>query len=178
MRFSYFAGCAAAMGLAVAISASPAAGAAAPPTLMGSFKSWYVYSTGAEGSRVCYALSQPSSSTPRSARRDPIYIIISTWPKRGVRNEPSIVPGYPYRDGSTVEVAIGADKFTLFTQNTGTAGAAWIKDGAQEARLIEAMKGGSSMSVSGTSKRGTLTRDEYSLAGISAALDAIAIACK
>jgi hypothetical protein len=157
---------------------SAAAVAAEAPTLMGQFKTWFVYSVGADRTRVCYALAKPASSTPKGARRDPIFIIISSWPSRGIRNEPSIVPGYPYKDGSNVDIAIGNDKFTLFTQNQGTAGGAWIKSADDEARLIQAMKSGISMSVSGTSKRGTLTRDEYSLAGISAALDAIAAACK
>jgi hypothetical protein len=145
---------------------------------MGSFKAWYVYSMGADTTRVCYALAQPASTSPKNVRRDPIFIIISTWPGRGIRNEPSVVPGYPYKDGSTVEIAVGNDKFTLFTENKGTAGGAWIKDPVQEARLIDVMKRGISMKVSGTSRRGTLTVDEYSLAGISAALDAIANACK
>jgi hypothetical protein len=168
--------------VAVAFVAAAFAGSAAPaaeaPTLMGSFKAWFVYSVGADRTRVCYALARPANSTPKGARRDPIYIIISTWPARGIRNEPSVVPGYPYKDGSTVEISVGNDKFTLFTQNQGTNGGAWIKSSEDEARLIQAMKGGISMRVTGTSRRGTVTRDEYSLAGISAALDAIANACK
>jgi hypothetical protein len=166
-----------AFGLAALIVAAPLSAAEAP-TLMGSFKAWYVYSVGADTARVCYALAQPTSTSPKGARRDPIYIIISTWPGKGVRNEPSVVPGYPYRDGSTVEIAIGTDKFTLFTENKGTDGGAWIKDAAEEARLIDVMKRGISMKVTGTSRRGTVTVDGYSLAGISAALDAIANACK
>ena len=97
------------------------------PTLMGSFKTWYVYSMGADVGRVCYALSQPASMAPKGVKRDPVYIIISTWPGRGVRNEPSVVAGYPYKDGSAAEIAVGADKFTLITQNSGTAGGAWIQ---------------------------------------------------
>jgi len=176
MRFPLSVRGVAAVLLTAALFIAPALAEA--PTLMGSFKTWYVYSMGADTGRLCYALAQPASSTPKGAKRDPIYIIISTWPGRGVHNEPSIVPGYPYKDGSSVEIAVGADKFTLFTQNVGTAGGAWIQSPADEARLIEAMKHGVSMSVSGTSRRGTLTRDEYSLAGISAALDAIAATCK
>jgi hypothetical protein len=167
---------AAAVGVAVALLAAPASAEA--PTLMGSFKSWYVYSLGADSSRVCYALAQPATTSPKNVRRDPIYIIISSWPGRGVRNEPSVVPGYPYKEGSTVQVAIGNATFTLFTQNSGTDGGAWIQSPADEARMIDAMKHGVSMTISGTSRRGTLTKDEYSLAGISDALAAIASACK
>jgi hypothetical protein len=44
--------------------------------------------------------------------------------------------------------------------------------------MIDAMKRGAEMSVTGTSSRGTLTRDNYSLSGISAALDKVAATCK
>jgi hypothetical protein len=177
MRFPLSVRAVAAFVFGAALLVVPALAAEAP-TLMGSFKNWYVYSMGADASRVCYALAQPASTLPKGARRDPIYIIISTWPARGVRNEPSIVPGYPYKDGVPAQIAIGNDKFTLFTANQGTAGGAWIQSPADEMRLIEAMKHGISMQVTGTSRRGTLTKDDYSLAGISAALDAIANACK
>jgi hypothetical protein len=168
----------AAITLAAAFLMSAPAPAAEAPTLMGSFKAWFVYSVGADRTRVCYALARPANSAPKNVRRDPIYILISSWPARGIRNEPSIVPGYPYKDSTTVEVSVGNDKFTLFTQNQGTNGGAWIKSSDDEARLIEAMKRGISMTVTGTSRRGTVTRDEYSLAGLSAALDAIANACR
>src|SRR5215813_11391800 len=145
MRFRQVFGAAAAVVFGALLLAAPARAEA--PTLMGSSKSWYVYSVGADATRVCYALSQPTTTLPKGARRDPIYVIISTWPGRGVRNEPSVVPGYPYKDGSTVEIAVGTDKFTLFTQTTGTAGGAWIKAPAEEARLIDAMKRGVSMVI-------------------------------
>jgi hypothetical protein len=161
---------------AAVVLAAPAFAEA--PTLMGSFRAWYVYSVGADLTRTCYALAKPAASLPKGARRDPIYILISSWPGRGIRNEPSVVPGYPYKDGSSVTIAIGNDKFTLFTQNTGTAGGAWIKNQDDETRLIEAMKHGSSMVITGTSRRGTVTRDTYSLTGIGQALDAISSACK
>jgi hypothetical protein len=44
--------------------------------------------------------------------------------------------------------------------------------------LVDALKAGSKMVVKGTSRRGTNTIDEYSLAGISAALDSVAKACQ
>ncbi len=47
-----------------------------------------------------------------------------------------------------------------------------------EQRLIDAMRAGQQVIVTGISKRGTLTRDVYSLAGISAALDRAHQECK
>jgi hypothetical protein len=52
-----------------------------------------------------------------------------------------------------------------------------MKSPNDEAKLLAAMRDGSKMIVKGTSRRGTLTTDEYSLKGISAALDKIASEC-
>jgi hypothetical protein len=52
-----------------------------------------------------------------------------------------------------------------------------VKDPADEAKLITAMQGGSTMVVTGTSLRGSTTKDTYSLSGISAALDKIHSSC-
>ncbi|MEM8744554.1 MAG: invasion associated locus B family protein [Pseudomonadota bacterium] len=44
--------------------------------------------------------------------------------------------------------------------------------------MVTAMKAGSTMVVQGRSTRGTLTTDEYSLSGITKALDAVTKACQ
>jgi hypothetical protein len=75
-------------------------------------------------------------------------------------------------------VQVGSDKFDLFTKNDGQSGGAWVENPTDEKRMIDAMKRGAEMSVTGTSSRGTLTRDNYSLSGISAALDKVAATCK
>ena len=157
---------------------SVAAARAAEPNLLGSFKDWHVYQTGSGPDRLCYALSQPKEMTPKNVNRGSVFFLISTWPGRKVKNEPSVVPGYQYKDGAKTEVQIGMDKFTFFTKNDGTAGGAWAEDPKDESKLIETMKKGSTMTISGTSSRGTATKDSYSLAGISAALDKVDQSCK
>ena len=107
-----------------------------------------------------------------------MFFLISTWPGRKVRNEPSVAPGYPYKDGAKAEVQVGSDKFTFFTKNDGSAGGAWMEDPKDEKRLIDTMKKGSEMNIAGVSARGTMTHDNYSLAGLSAALDKIDSSCK
>ena len=53
-----------------------------------------------------------------------------------------------------------------------------MDDPAQERRLVDAMKRGAAFSVTGLPDKGAMTRDNYSLAGISAALDKVATTCK
>jgi hypothetical protein len=148
------------------------------PTLVGGFRDWFVYSLGTGANRTCYALSEPKATTPQGANRDPVFFLVSTFPARKTANEPSFVSGYPYKDGSKASMQIGSDKFEFFTKNEGNAGGAWLDSPTDERRLIDAMRRGSQMVVTGTSARGTLTRDTFSLAGISAALDKVAQTCK
>jgi hypothetical protein len=163
---------------AVAGSAPALAAQAQPkPTLVGTYTNWFAYSSGNGAEKVCYVLGQPKSSVPK-ARRDPIFFLISTWPAKKKLAEPSVVPGYEYKEQSKAEVQIGSDKFPFFTKNDDDAGGAWMETAKDERRLLDAMRRGSSMTVIGTSARGTLTRDTYSLAGITAAIDAANKACK
>jgi hypothetical protein len=95
-----------------------------------------------------------------------------------VRNEPSVVPGYAYKDGAKTQVQIGTDKFEFFTKNDGQAGGAWMETATDEKKLIDAMKKGAGMIILGVSARGTETKDNYSLSGLSAALQKIDTSCK
>ena len=148
------------------------------PELLGSFRDWFVYQVNTGADRLCYALSEPKQTNPRNFTRESPYFMISTWPGRKVRNEPSIMPGYAYKEDGNVQVQVGSDKFDFFAKNEGSSGGAWMADRVLERKLIDAMKRGSALSVTGISARGTLTRDNYSLSGISAALDKIDASCK
>jgi hypothetical protein len=162
--------------VAAGVVATPAA-AADSPTLLGAFKDWSAYTTGTGASKTCYILSQPKSMDPKKAARDPVFFLISDWPARKAKAEPEVVPGYKYKDGSKVTAQVGSDKFSFFTKNDGDSGNAWVEAKEDESRLVDAMRRGSDMIVTGTSSRGTLTKDTYSLGGISAALDKIHSAC-
>jgi len=164
---------------AFAASALGAAAAAEPATLLGVNKDWSAFTTGSGGSKICYALAKPVSSDPKKAKRDPIYFIITDWPGRRpkTKSEPEAVPGYLYKDGTTVSAQVGGAKFEMFAKNDAGAGAAWVRERADEVRMIEAMKKSKQLVVTGTSQRGTVTRDTYSLAGLSDALQKIHEAC-
>lgn len=147
------------------------------PTLLGGFNAWSAFSNGTGDGKVCYALAQPSSKQPAKIKRDPVYFLINDWPKRSAKGEPEVVPGYQYKDNSKVTVQVGSDKFDFFTKNEDGVGGAWVAQPADEVRLLDAMKRGQQIIVTGISKRGTMTHDTYSLAGLSDALDKIHAAC-
>jgi hypothetical protein len=148
-----------------------------PPAKVGDFKAWSVYTSGAGDEKVCYALSKPTMTEPTRVKRDAVYFLINDWPNRKAKAEPEIVPGYEYKDKSTVTAEIGPDKFEFFTKNENKAGGAWVEQQADEERLVDAMRKSAEMIIVGTSKRGTQTRDTYSLAGLSDALDKVHESC-
>ena len=126
---------------------------------------------------MCFVASQPQSSKyqPNNvSARDPVFFMVTSIPGKNIRNEASTIIGYPFADNSKVTVKIdGNGNFTMFTDKD----SAWIENPAQEPELINAMRKGSRMEVQGTSRRGTITTDTYSLSGITAALEAIAKEC-
>jgi hypothetical protein len=148
-------------------------------TPIGSFRQWNAYTYTDGDGKSCYIASQPQSSkySREIASRDPAFFLITTRvssdPAKTVRNEASTIIGFPFKTESSVTVAIDGQKFTMFTREDN----AWFNDRASEASFIEAMKSGNSMTIEGTSGRGTVSTDTYSLAGVTAGLDAIAKEC-
>lgn len=156
--------------------AVPPAPGGGQPTLLGQFGDWGAYAANSGGRQVCYALAKPSSQAtqPPNRPRDPAYIFVSTRPSENVRNEISIVIGYPFKPGYEANVDIGSAKYAMYTQADG----AWIKNAAEEARMVDVMKKGADAVVKGESGRGTKTTDTFSLKGLDQALTRIAQECK
>ncbi len=137
------------------------------------FGDWSVYvSTGSP--KVCYAISQPKTRAPSGLTRDPAYFFISTRPSEKVKDEVSITVGYPMRANSEATVKVGSLNLQLYTKDRG----AWVRNVSDESRLVAAMRNGKDLVFSGTSGRGNVTTDTYSLNGISAALDRVARECR
>lgn len=146
------------------------------PNLLGQYGDWGAYAAAAGGGKVCYALATPASTrtTPPNRPRDPVYLFISTRPSENVHNEVSVIIGYQLKPDSDVNVEIGNNKFVMYTKGDG----AWISNAAEENRMVETMRKGADIVVTGTSSRGTQSTDRYSLKGLSQALDRTAKECK
>ena len=142
-------------------------------TLLQKFKDWSAYAaTGTP--KVCFAVAKPKDSNPKKGiKRDPIFFYISRWPADNVVNEVSVKMGYPFGSGAKATVTVGTAKFELFTKDEG----AFVEKPEIETKLVEAMKGASTMKIEGKSSRGTATSDIYSLEGLSDALDRAAKEC-
>lgn len=158
-------------------AAAPAAVAGgAEPTLIGQFGTWGAYSAAPNGKKVCFALAKPSSSktNPPNRPRDPAYAFVSTRPAEKVNNEVSVMIGYALKPGSESSVEVGGAAFAMYTQGDGL----WIKNAAEEERMVEAMRKSADLVVKGVSAKGTETTDTFSLKGLAQALDKIAQDCR
>ncbi len=152
------------------------AAAPAQPSLLGQYGDWGAYTGSSNGRKVCFALAKPSTSEtkPPNRPRDPAFLFISTRPAENVRNEVSVIIGYTFKPSSDAIVEVGPAKFAMQTQADG----AWIKNAAEEPRLLDALRKASDMVVRGTSAKGTETMDRYSLKGLGQAMDRVAQECK
>lgn len=153
-----------------------AAGGNAEPTLIGQFGTWGAYTATPNGKKVCFALAKPSSSktTPAGRPRDPAYAFISTRPAEKVTNEVSIMIGYPLKPGSESTLEVGGARYAMYTQGDGL----WIKNAAEEERMVDALRKGADVTVKGVSAKGTETSDTFALKGLAQALDRLAQDCR
>ena len=147
---------------AEAAPAKPATPAAKPvtppnvggvkPTLLGQYGEWGAYTASPGGKKVCFAIAKPTSSqtNPPDRPRNPVYMFISSRPAEKVSNEVSIIIGYPFKPGSEASAAVGSTTYALYTQQDG----AWIKNAAEEAQMVDAMRAGQSAVVKGVSAKG------------------------
>jgi invasion protein IalB len=155
--------------------ASPTAQA----TLLGQYGDWGAYTATPGGRKVCFALTKPTASSDvppnRRTAANVVYIFISSRPAEKVKDEVSmLVTGYALKANTDASLAIGNTPFAMYTQNDG----AWVKNAADEAKLVDAMRKGSDLVVKATTSRGTQTTDTFSLKGIAQALDRVAQECK
>jgi hypothetical protein len=156
----------------------PAAGSGdgSQPQLLGQFGEWGAYTASPGGRKVCFALAKPAKAQtePANRPRDPTYLFISSRPTERVRDEISVMFGYPFKPNTDASIEIGGASFSMYTQADG----GWIKNAAEEPRLVETMRKAPDMTVKGVSVRGTASADIYSLKGLAQALDRLAQECR
>lgn len=158
-----------------AAAAKPAAPAAAQgqPVQIASFGDWGVYASDTQRGRVCYALSVPKERLPKGLSRDPGYLIVSSRPSEGIRNEISLITGFPTKDNADAEMVIGSTKYILVQKGS----SAWLKNPAEDPAALETMKKASALTAKTTSKKGNATTDRYGLSGLGQALDRVKKEC-
>ncbi|MDB5396798.1 MAG: hypothetical protein JWM91_4304 [Rhodospirillales bacterium] len=170
--------CALSAVLAVSIAPSVSAADAEPldsrqePSLEGAYNDWSLYAMQENGNLTCYLSSGLERSSDSVPRRRPAIVLITNRPSEGRRGVVSVNPGYTYEDGSSVLMSIGRRQFHL----TPAGGSAWAED-SDDLQIIAAIRGGSTLVVTGRAKNGPATTDTFSLRGFGPALQALDRAC-
>ncbi len=142
--------------------------------LLSTHKNWSAFTFMENGKKVCFMASQPSKSQGNYTKRGEVFALVKHRPGDNRFDDVSFVAVYTFKKNSDVTVNVKRKKYTLFTQ----ADTAWTSDDATDKALVSAIKAGNTMTVKGVSTRGTNTTDTYSLAGSTAAYEAISRACR
>jgi invasion protein IalB len=160
------------------------------PALVGAYGDWKVYHTTSGKSKICYLLSEPKTREPDDAQQAKAYAFISERPAEHVRNEISFVMGFDVAAAGELKakkdkkrekrakrgeaeavfaptVEIGDATFDLAPKGSDL----WIKNPAEEGKVIDEMRKGSSLVLKAASRKGHKTTDTYSLSGFTQAID-------
>ncbi len=162
------------------LALAPGADAQVSTNRVAAETAWSVFVDG--DPKECWSVSAPTETVNTrdgqavSVRRGDILLFVTFRPG-GATGEVSFTGGYPFKEGSTVDLDIGGTEFALAT-NPDSPEWAWSGSPEEDAKIVAALKAGASAVVSAQSSRGTRTRDTFSLIGISAALDQAAKRCE
>ena len=137
------------------------------------FNDWTAFAEGEGKNLACMAVSKPKKAEGNYSRRGDIFAIVTHLPGQNKWNEFSIVAGYNFQPNSNPDVTIGDIKFQLFTSGS----RAWSFSPSEDDKIVKFLKKSMKMKVVGTSSRGTITNDTYSLVGFSKAYQKINEAC-
>ena len=137
------------------------------------FNDWTAFAEGEGKNLACMAVSKPKKAEGNYSRRGDIFAIVTHLPGQNKWNEFSIVAGYNFQPNSNPDVTIGDMKFQLFTSGS----RAWSFSPSEDDKIVKFLKNSMKMKVVGTSSRGTITNDTYSLVGFSKAYQKINEAC-
>lgn len=133
---------------------------------------WAVF-VESEPSLECWGVSGPKSSENTrdgrtvAVRRGDILLFVSFRPASGVEGEVSFTGGYPFAESSSVTLEVGSDSYEMMTRGE----FAWPVSEADDAAIVEALKRGAEVRLTGRSARGTQTEDTFSLMGFTAAME-------
>ena len=140
---------------------------------IGKFKDWETMVIKNNSKFVCFAQSKPVLQSPKSYKRE-ARLFVSFRPNEKIINEISITSGYQYNNENSIIAKSGKHKykFDIAQENF-----AWLADNKMEKKMINTMKKGSRIMVSGYNQKGSQTIDHYSLLGFTKAYNTAKKSC-
>ena len=140
---------------------------------IGKFKDWETIVIKNDSKLICFAQSNPVLQSPKSYKRE-ARLFVSFRPNEKILNEISITAGYKFNNENSITAKSGKFKykFDIAQKNF-----AWMADNKMEKKMINTMKKGSRIMVSGYNQKGSQTIDHYSLLGFTKAYGAAKKSC-
>ena len=151
----------------IALAGTPAA--AQSVQALGDFRAWAAYSATEGTGQVCFAMSKPTEVSPPVDGYTQGYLYLTHRPAEGVSNEINLVAGFDFAPDQPATLTVSGKSFDLFTQKD----AAWLLDATQNDDLAGALRAGSTVVIEGTTDKGILVTETFSLSGATAASRAI-----
>jgi hypothetical protein len=130
--------------------------------------------------KECWGVSKPKETVntrdgrPVSVQRGDILLFVTFRPGSGARGEVSFTGGYPFAETGPVRVEIDGRRFDLIADDEW----AWPGSAQDDAAILAALRAGSTAVVTAQSRRGTQTKDTFSLTGFTAAMTEAEQRCK
>tara|TARA_B100001029_G_C14998707_1_gene416643 strand:+ start:328 stop:831 length:504 start_codon:yes stop_codon:yes gene_type:complete len=138
-----------------------------PPKSVGKFKNWETFVYNDSKGKICFAQTIPLERSPKNFKREQSRLFVTFRKSGNIKNEVSVTSGHEYRS-SSVTAQSGKNEFSLFSQGN----FAWLLDNEEEFNLIKTMKKASKLSIIGSARNGSKTKDLYSMMGFTKAYNA------
>lgn len=155
------------------VAAVMAGSAAAEAKAVGRFKDWAVFTEEKGDDLVCYATTQATSKAPASVKHGDVWYYVTSWKSGQAKNQPSFRVTYDLNTDKAPKTTIGRSSWQMFA----VGGEAFAED-ADDPRIVDALKKGSSLTVTGQSARSTNVSYRFSLSGSADAIARAEEACR
>lgn len=157
------------------LAAAPSSGASAQEVkVLGTFGKWIAQTYKENGQSVCFMSAKPDKSEGNYKARGDVLFMVTHRPAERAFDVITVAAGYQYQPDSDAVITSTGKRFSLFTNGE----RAWARDAQTDKAVVQLLAKSKTMTVKGTSSRGNITTDTFSLSGFSAAHKSISDSCK
>lgn len=136
---------------------------------------WTAYATqGAGPQRTCYALGKARERKPANLKDVEGLMFVTTRPAASIRNEIAFVMNFDLKEDIEHFAVIGEQRYALVAKGQRM----WLRNPAEESRMLETMRRATEMEIRSTSKRGNPASDKYALQGLAQIVKKAEDSCK
>ena len=140
---------------------------------VGKFKDWESIVVTDGSKKLCFAQSKPVLQSPKKNLWE-ARLFISFRPADKIKDEVSITSGYQYNTQNSITAKSGKNKIKFDVKKENFA---WIGDTGLERKMVNVMKKGSRIMITGYNQSGSQTIDHYSLMGFTKAYNTAKKSC-